>query len=199
MVQPNEMSGKVFNYHMDMGGPPPGALDRGIAHHSTRAVTTHLRDSHDGPAVQTWNFKYLIYRPGAITRASLTQPVLTGPMSGCLLATYTKNGQYYAAHIGTDTSPTHANTVAVKAAWTAYAGAAGVANVKVGNPFSLFSVQDIMSEASILGVPRVFGYMTPHYCYALLINNRAGAVHTNEIKKVRGMPMRDWNTHPDAW
>ena len=201
MVQAKDLLDKNFNYEMDLGGPIPGqVLDRGIANGSSRVVTTHLRNDPGGQSLATWNFKYLIYRPGAITRTQHTQPVLTGPMSGCLLATYTKNGQPMAAHIGTATSPIDPLTVQVKQAWTTYMGAGGVANVKVGNPFELFTDDDFAPHRTFSGIPMVFGYLTQGFCYALMIRVlRQGGVLSNRIEKVRGMNMRPWANHPDAW
>lgn len=75
-----------------------------------------------GPAHRT--FTWLPYTPGLITVVALVgADVLTGPMSGCWLATYRKpNGVPHAAHVGTDVASV-ARTAAVNTAWNLHATA----------------------------------------------------------------------------
>lgn len=72
------------------------------------------------------NFKFLPWYQGDISETVLDRDVLTGPMSGCVLVHYLRNGHYVAGHIGTitvtDAVPATINTN-VKALWNQFANA----------------------------------------------------------------------------
>src|SRR5262249_33646186 len=114
MINPPDLKGKYFGYTLTAGGAinSRANLDRGIKHNEARVVTTHIKAQPGQHVGQSWVFTYLKYWAGAITRTTLNMPVLTGPMSGCILCRYNNNGQTFVAHIGTDDSPTHPNTIA---------------------------------------------------------------------------------------
>jgi hypothetical protein len=46
-------------------------------------------------------YSWLVYAHGHTTRLSATSDVLTGPMSGCLIASWTDQGSRYVGHVGT--------------------------------------------------------------------------------------------------
>jgi len=46
-------------------------------------------------------YNWLVYAPGRTTKRPLVGDVLTGPMSGCPIATWTEGGRNYVGHIGT--------------------------------------------------------------------------------------------------
>lgn len=70
------------------------------------------------------NFKWLPWYGGDISETVLNCDVLTGPMSGCILVSYRRNGVSMVGHIGTVTLsaaiPATVNTN-VKAVWTNFA------------------------------------------------------------------------------
>jgi hypothetical protein len=67
------------------------------------------------------NFKFLPWYQGDISETVLDQDVLTGPMSGCIIVRYRRNGSLCVGHIGTvtvtDDIPESVNTN-VKRRWT---------------------------------------------------------------------------------
>jgi hypothetical protein len=72
------------------------------------------------------NFKWLPWYKGDISETDLNTDVLTGPMSGCILASYTNGGVRKVGHIGTvDVVPGPYDAAAVNAAvkglWNGYA------------------------------------------------------------------------------
>ena len=96
----NDITAQVFTYGPT--SPHPGAPSQ--FHRTTRV----------------WTFRWLEYVPGATTTCKLQAPgpVMTGPMSGCMLATYTDGGPRV-AHVGTG-DPGSKLTNDAKAAWTNY-------------------------------------------------------------------------------
>jgi hypothetical protein len=88
------------------------------------------------------NFVWLEWLAGLV---SAVEPngvdVLTGPMSGCWIMSFLYNGTRYVGHVGTDMTPTTANSIAAKAAWNNFATGAvaggGPGAVITGfNPFN---------------------------------------------------------------
>lgn len=47
------------------------------------------------------NYSWLVYSHGRTTRISTPNDVLTGPMSGCIIAVWTEQGRRYVGHVGT--------------------------------------------------------------------------------------------------
>jgi hypothetical protein len=68
------------------------------------------------------NFVWLEWVPGIVNEV---QPqgtdVLTGPMTGCWITAYVRNGVHYVGHVGTDTLPTTQNSIDATNAWNTYA------------------------------------------------------------------------------
>jgi hypothetical protein len=82
------------------------------------------------------NFNWLEWRPGLVSEvATHGTDVLTGPMSGCWITRYMRNGVQCVGHVGTEHTRTSANSVAAKLAWNGFrATAAGI--VTGFNPFN---------------------------------------------------------------
>jgi hypothetical protein len=124
-----------------------------------------------------WPFTFLKYVPGAVTIAPLSGPILTGPMSGCLLCKYTHGGQQSVAHIGTAETPQDLRTIAVKDTWKAFVNSATGANafsVTGFNPFKCFDRDEIAAqmfdkESGFGRVPVVLGYFDNGSAYAMLL------------------------------
>lgn len=126
-----------------------------------------------------WQFDFLVYAPGFVTTASLANPVLTGPMSGCCLCKYTEAGQQYIAHVGTEDIPTSAGTIRTKQGWANYVEGIeyGVSNVSGDYPAAYFPDTYVNSiEASLGGLVSsrltqklpTFGYFEGGISYAML-------------------------------
>ena len=56
-------------------------------------------------------YNWLVYAPGRTTKRPLVGDVLTGPMSGCPIATWNERGTTYVGHIGTIDNQPAVNTV----------------------------------------------------------------------------------------
>jgi hypothetical protein len=68
------------------------------------------------------NFQWLGWWSGAISQVPRHRDVLTGPMSGCWVVVYRRNGIEYVAHIGKN-KDNKAHSEAVVAGWNNYARA----------------------------------------------------------------------------
>ncbi len=83
------------------------------------------------------NFLWQEWVPGVVSEVEMNgMDVLTGPMSGCWIMSYLRNGNTYVGHVGTDMDSTTANSIAAKAAWNAYALAAAPGSFTGFNPFN---------------------------------------------------------------
>jgi hypothetical protein len=89
--------------------PQPGVAP-GVQNYPGTPLNTSL------PGTVPRRYKWLPWHAGMISDTVLDSDVLTGPMSGCLLAGYfDTNGGRHAVHIGT--TEDRAQSDAVKAAW----------------------------------------------------------------------------------
>jgi hypothetical protein len=193
MPYPDGLAGAYLDYRIDQGRTMPTAgltFDtNGLLPHQTTAETVQVyrgRRPHNNvipmePDGRPWTFTFLKYVPGAVTIAPLPGPVMTGPMSGCLLCKYTHNGRQHLAHIGTGDTPQSPETIAVKTAWRAFIGSLPGLNSATGanafsvvgiDPASYFSAKEI--EAQMLGgkfgkVPQIVGYFNGGSAYAMLL------------------------------
>ncbi len=208
-MNPPDMKGKYFNMTLTAGGAlhagARSGLDRGIMHHATRRITTHIRDQPTAPG-RNWSFKYLKYWAGAITRTKLDAPVLTGPMSGCILCRYRNgSGGDYIAHIGTDTDASHPNTIDVKNDWTSYIRSKTNPNVMGRKPSHVITDLDVIAEVQKGGgVPskyETWGYFTMNDAWALLIqrSDGFGGQVSSRIVLVRPMQLLPWASIPGSW
>jgi hypothetical protein len=68
------------------------------------------------------NFLWLPYIPGYVSEiAQGNLPVITGPLSGCPTTRYLRGGQWYVGHPGTVDDHNHAQSIAARGYWNAYA------------------------------------------------------------------------------
>lgn len=209
MIRPPELQGKYFHFQLTRGrtlphGSDRSGLDRGIQRGMTRRITTHLRDHPASPPGKVWQFKYLEYCAGAITRTRLDAPVLTGPMSGCILCRYQNNGQAFIAHIGTANDPDDPNTVAVKADWTRYIASKRGANVVGRKPTQVITDMHVLDQVGKSGGTggtdswEVWGYFTPGDAWALLVH-RFRTTTASRVVLVEPMPLLPWASIPGKW
>jgi hypothetical protein len=81
------------------------------------------------------NFVWQEWVPGKVSE---TQPgttdVLTGPMSGCWITLYTRNGARSVGHIGTEDDPNTQNSRDAKNSWNAFAAGVAPGTIKGFNP-----------------------------------------------------------------
>ena len=88
--------------------PPPGAAP-GLQNYPGTLLNTSL------PSTVPRRYKWLPWHEGMISATLVNDDVLTGPMSGCLLASYSDANGRQAVHIGTTGDA--AQSDAVKSAW----------------------------------------------------------------------------------
>lgn len=207
-MNPAQNIGKYFRCNLDQGGTVPSDrknLDRGIkrGHDAHWSVNTTLTDSPAGGAGQPWNFRFLKYWAGAITRCTIAgDGVLTGPMSGCILCRFNNTGGPSVAHIGTANSPTDPLTIAVKADWTAYMASKPHGNFQGRKPTDVINDHDVFAEATAgklqpLNGYQVWGYFRPNDAWALLIHRGSNGV--NKIVRARPMVLLPWASIPGGW
>jgi hypothetical protein len=82
------------------------------------------------------NFVWLEWVPGIVNEV---QPqgtdVFTGPMSGCWITSYVRNGVHYVGHVGTDLDSTTQNSIDATGAWNRYAAGVPMGTYSGFNPF----------------------------------------------------------------
>jgi hypothetical protein len=72
------------------------------------------------------NYQWLEWLPGLVSEVSqFNVDVMTGPMSGCWITRYVRNGLQCVGHVGTFSEPLHPDSIAAKASWNAFAAAGG--------------------------------------------------------------------------
>jgi hypothetical protein len=135
---------------------------------STVTVGTH--------ATKPWRtFGWLAWLPGSISEVPMGgHDVLTGPMSGCDLVMYRRNGVVHAGHLGTDVGAV-AQNASVKATWNAFATNSGNANIIGGfNPFLQWAGAYPVAQGNDIGAPIFFGlYTTANTFYTLVLFSQA--------------------------
>lgn len=144
-----------------------------------------------------WNFTFLKYVGGAVTMASLATPVLTGPMSGCFLCSYTQGGQNL-AHIGTANSPDSQETRDVKVAWMAFVARADVSSVSGGDPYDYFPTTEFQAATINGQPPLVCGYFDGTSAYAILFsplprNMNPPGLNLIKVAAVKKMTLQPWS------
>ena len=83
------------------------------------------------------NFVWLEWLPGLVSEVQpVGMDVLTGPMSGCWITAYLRNGVHYIGHVGTENLPTSANSIAARTAWNRFAASVPMGAYSGFNPFN---------------------------------------------------------------
>ena len=218
MPYPQDLVGKYINFRVDPGGTLSAAIAalmvNGVLPGQTSAASAGVYTSgaaaligaHRAPgALQfastsvPWSFTFLKYIAGAVTTAPLLGGVLTGPMSGCYLCSYSHAGQPHLAHIGTANATDSAESIAVKAAWRTFVARTDVGQVSGGSPFDYFTTAEF--QASMLspsGIPLVAGYFAGGSAYALLLApvpaSMTPPVPLLKVAAVKTMTLQPWAT-----
>lgn len=151
--------------------PNAAAAHRGIQRLAT--VRMHINESTKpglfGPKTSTTgtghgdkahrNFNGLEWRPGLVSEvATHGTDVLTGPMSGCWITRYMRNGVQCVGHVGTEHTHSSANSVAAKLAWNRFRPTA-VGMVTGFNPFNDWNGPYPLPKTG-QGSPKVFALVT---------------------------------------
>lgn len=142
------------------------------------------------PTKEHRNFKWLPYSPGNITHTKLDQDVLTGPMSGCPLAIYTRSGEVQVAHIGT-TENLDA-TKQVKALWQAQVDSATIGPEGGFDPFNkLFDQKTPKGKPGAEERLEVWGLVTTdRKAFAIEAWQQRGDQHKFRIGRVQDITLQ---------
>jgi hypothetical protein len=130
------------------------------------------------------NFQWLAWIPGAISAVQTGGDVLTGPMSGCWVVVFRRNGIEYVGHIGTAMTSNNPQSIAVKQAWYTFARGAGPGGVIAGfNPARAWpNVASLPAQKPGDGRAVTFGLVTTNKeLYAVLMYKGNAPANATEI------------------
>lgn len=116
---------------------------------------------------QTIPYQWLTYVSGRTTTMPIGGgDILTGPMSGCMLATWTDGGQKF-AHVGTIDNNVPASQL-VKRTFAAHAGAAG--DLCAFSPSSVWTPNEVAGAMGARPMAfQIYGLLTGGAHYAVLV------------------------------
>jgi hypothetical protein len=141
--------------------------------------------------------KWLPWHPGMISTTVLDRDVLTGPMSGCLIAVYTDPlGRRKVAHIGTTGEAERSD--AVKAAWRRFAIEIIRQTLSGFNPAAMSGVPQPQSNANKFEQTEVWGMVTTEQrFFALRVSRQMGStryriVRVEEMQSLGDAVVRNW-------
>lgn len=209
MPSATELEGKYVSFKLDPGGTPTPDQRRQFAQGervldgptTPQNVKVYTAASDAGPftaAPVPWNFNFLKYITGGITTTGLTTAVMTGPMSGCYLITYTEGVQRFLAHVGTVHTPDDPDTVGVKNAWKAIVGNfTGVTGASPAKVIGFGEMQKGMPKQELQrGAPSLVGYFAAGDAYAMVLAPLKCTQPTDLMKvtKVKKMPLSPWSS-----
>jgi len=140
---------------------------------STTGMGAHASKAHR-------NFVWLPWEKGFVTEVQLAGvDVLTGPMSGCWISRYTKNGNTYVGHVGTDVN-SQANTTQAKDAWNQFA--AGKNGITGFNPSNHWALNPVPSTGNDGGFC-IYGLITAAGSFYSVFTYEQGKVgHSNNFR-----------------
>ncbi len=216
MAYPEDLVGKFIDYKVYPGGSPrnwSGHVVNGLLPGQTSNASLNVleceRDSKPGSKFEIvisslnpkprWNFTFLNYEPGYVTTAPLAAPVLTGPMSGCYLFTYTHRGAAMVAHVGTYMGENTTESIKAKLSWLRAADDVDITQIAGGNPLDYFRDVNMSSVRGIPGKPNIFGYFTSTAAYAIMLFNIAANInaigpHLSKVVAVKKMHLQPWSS-----
>jgi hypothetical protein len=215
MAYPQDLAGKFIEYKINPGGSPRDWSSRLVdgvlpGRTSTASLSVHECERSSKPPKRfqivvknlrtspRWSFTFLDFEPGYVTTTPLTGPVLTGPMSGCYLCTYTFKGAAMVAHVGTYQGQDTEESKTAKLGWLNYVDDTDVKNVFAGNPLECLKTPDMSSVRGILGKPSIYGYFTTGAAYAIMLFHLQGGesslgLNLHKVVQVKRMTMKPWS------
>lgn len=99
---------------------PPGHLGHSQGKFGHKDRVSDFKTGNSGDAHR--NFLWLPYIPGFVSEIEQTGnlPVMTGPLSGCPVTRYLRQGKVYVGHVGTSNNATDQQTIDAKRYWNAF-------------------------------------------------------------------------------
>jgi hypothetical protein len=115
-------------------------------------------------------YNWLVYAPGRTTKRTLVGDVLTGPMSGCPIATWTENGATYVGHVGTIDNAPDVN-LRVKRGFSAATGSfAQLSAFSPANAWQQAEITQMRQRFKVMPGFTVYGLITgPGQFYSILM------------------------------
>ena len=213
MPYPEDLVGKYINVRLKTTtGNMDGSLLNGVLPNQTEQFTVAVFSERPPPKThkpqrdlvwivntnQPLTYTWLTYAAGYVTTAPVAGPVMTGPMSGCLLCRYNLGGQKL-AHIGTVHNSQSPDTKKVKLAWLDFVDKQGISNSVTGiSPLDCFSAMEVGGAmTSGGGVPNIVGYFTSTQAYAMLLapvrKDRIPLMdNPQKVAAVKRMDLKPW-------
>ena len=156
-----------------------------------------------GMSTSVWGFDFLKYVPGRVTSALLTRGVMTGPMSGCYLFTFSVGGVDMMAHVGTADDPGSAESAAAKNAWRRFVArgvASGIMGAAPDESFSSGEIADAMlGELGRVREPPIVGYFYRGEAFAMILTPVPKAmaegwtVPLMKVSAIKKMTLQPWS------
>jgi hypothetical protein len=109
------------------------------------------------------NYQWLKWVQGSVSEVPQNGvDVLTGPMSGCWITRYMRNGVQMVGHVGTDMDAGNVNSIAAKAAWNGLVAAGGAAATGFNPTRDYLALTPALpaSKTGENGAPKFFALVT---------------------------------------
>ena len=143
MAFPEGIEGRVISGpNLRIADPAPRVGNQVLENHCKDVTFAVMDPGNLTVATGMQSATFLAYAGGKVTVCRCQQPVLTGPMSGCYVFTFTRGGATHVAHVGTYLGPQDPLTQGAKQAWRTLVAQPGVSNVYGYNPIDFRQQSD---------------------------------------------------------
>ena len=137
------------------------------------------------------NFVWLEWVPGIVNEV---QPqgtdVFTGPMTGCWIVSYVRNGVHYVGHVGTEDDPATQNSIDAKNGWNTFAAGVPMGAYSGFNPkrdWNGGTPPPLAGEA--IGREKFFGLVASDGTFHIVVTypqaNQANRIRIAGIQQIR--------------
>lgn len=203
MPYPQDLVGKYLNFKIDQGGSAAsdvtvvdGVVPNKVTRH-TVVVYDVVPAAGPPPRITNppWVFSFLKYWEGAVTTGPLVGPMMTGPLSGCYVFTYNRNGPHM-AHVGT--GATVQSSTQAKQAWVTFEARGDVTGAKGGSAADYFTGE---RAAGMIGgkIPEVVCYIAGAQAYAIMMvqlpkSHNPSRFSLMQVLAVKRMTLQPWSS-----
>lgn len=193
----------VYLFQDDGGAPKEGFIDeRGGKDFQLTFTTPEKKDSLrkatrnvDAKVKDQYlRARFLSYFPYKITICKIKEEgILSGKFSGCWFMWFIKDGEHYAAHIGTAAS---ANlNMQVKKAFVDYAREPGISIVSCFHPYRAFKETELIKFQEGGHKLYILGYMTDqNVCYSIVLRSK---MLGDDSERKKMLQTRTWQKKPE--
>ena len=203
MPYPQDLVGKYLNFKIDSGGSAgthvtlvDGVLPNKVTRHSVVVYDT-VPAAGPPPRITNppWVFSFLKYWEGAVTTGPLGTPMMTGPLTGCYVFKYNRNGLHM-AHVGT--GATTESSTRAKQAWVNFAARPDVSGAMGGSASDYFEGE--RGAGVIRGImPEVVCYIAAGQAYAIMMvrlpeSHNPSRFYLMKVLAVKRMTLQPWSS-----